>query len=86
MEDTGASQRNSKSSKKLMTSLTQELEHSQSQKLSKTKTIGRKKELVVAVRDANPAGTNAAPNIFWDVEGNLKTSVIDDGGVTINNC
>lgn len=81
MEDTGPSQRNSKSAKKLMT-LSQELEHSQSQKLSKTKTIGRKKELIVAVRDANPAGTNAAPNIFWDVEGNLKTSVIDDGGVT----
>lgn len=47
----------------------------------KSKSIGRKKELVQAVRDSNPAATNPAPNIFWDVEGNLKTTAIDAGGV-----
>lgn len=54
---------------------------SEKRPVAKTKTIGKKKELVQAVRDANPSGTNPAPNIFWDVEGNLKTTAIDDGGV-----
>lgn len=55
--------------------------NSEKRPLQKSKTIGRKKELVQAVRESNPAGTNAAPNIFWDVEGNLKTTAIDAGGV-----
>jgi hypothetical protein len=40
-----------------------------------------KKELVEAVRRLNPAGLNAAPGIFWDVEGSLKNVNIDGGGV-----
>jgi len=40
-----------------------------------------KKELVEAVRTLNPAGLNSAPVIFWDVEGALKTTSMDDSGV-----
>ena len=49
--------------------------------LSRSKPIGKKKELVIAVRESNPATMNTAPNVFWTVEGNLKTTTIDDGGV-----
>lgn len=54
---------------------------SPTQMVSGQKTIQRKKDLIEAVRRLNPAGTNAAPTIFWDVEGSLKTGVIDDSGV-----
>lgn len=37
------------------------------------RSIARKKDLIEAVRRLNPAGTTAAPTIFWDVEGSLKT-------------
>ena len=40
-----------------------------------------KKELVEAVRELHPAGLNTAAPIFWDVEGNLKTTTMDDSGV-----
>jgi hypothetical protein len=46
-----------------------------------TKSIARKKELIEAVRRLNPAGVNAAPQIFWDVEGSLKTGTIDSSDV-----
>lgn len=36
---------------------------------------------MMAVRRLNPAGTNSAPAIFWDVEGSLKTTTIDDSDV-----
>jgi hypothetical protein len=32
-----------------------------------------KKDLSDAVRRINPASVNTAPNVFWDVEGSLKT-------------
>ena len=40
-----------------------------------------KRELVEAVRSLNPAGLNSAPGIFWDVEGSLKNTTMDDSGV-----
>ena len=33
------------------------------------------------VRRVNPAGVNTAPNIFWDVEGALKSTKIDNDDV-----
>ncbi len=47
----------------------------------KNKGTSNKKELVEAVRTLNPAGLNSAPFIFWDVEGALKTTTVDDSGV-----
>jgi len=49
-----------------------------SNSLSTTKSIQHKKDLLEAVRRTNPASVNTAPVIFWDVEGSLKTSMIDD--------
>jgi hypothetical protein len=37
--------------------------------------IQHKKDLSDAVRRINPASVNTAPNVFWDVEGSLKTVV-----------
>lgn len=48
---------------------------------SMTLKIQKKKDLVEAVRRTNPAGVNAAPTIFWDVEGSLKNVNIDDSDV-----
>jgi hypothetical protein len=36
-----------------------------------------KKDLSDAVRRINPASVNTAPNVFWDVEGSLKTVSCD---------
>lgn len=49
--------------------------------VTKNSGTSNKKELVEAVRRLNPAGLNAAPLIFWDVEGSLKNVNIDGGGV-----
>jgi hypothetical protein len=51
--------------------------------MKKEKPLGtsNKRELVEAVRTLNPAGLNSAPGIFWDVEGGLKTTTMDDSGV-----
>ena len=46
-----------------------------------SRTIQHKKDLVEAVRRSNPAGCVPAPGIFWDVEGNLKTTNIDSSGL-----
>eukprot|EP01031_Cornospumella_fuschlensis_P041811 gene41811-51034_t len=46
-----------------------------------TRAITHKKELLEALRKSNPAGVTPAPVIFWDVEGGLKTSAIDDSDV-----
>jgi hypothetical protein len=46
-----------------------------------TKSIQDKKGLVTAMRATNPASVNTAPAIFWDVEGALRTSAIDDSDV-----
>ena len=43
--------------------------------------VGNKRDLMQAVRDVNPAGVTAKPGIFWDVEGSLKTSNIDNDDV-----
>lgn len=48
---------------------------------TKAKATTNKKELVEAVRTLNPAGLNTAAGIFWDVEGSLKTTTMDDSGV-----
>ena len=48
---------------------------------AKAKAMTNKKELVEAVRTLNPAGLNTAAGIFWDVEGSLKTTTMDDSGV-----
>lgn len=48
---------------------------------SKAKATTNKRELVEAVRTLNPAGLNTAAGIFWDVEGSLKTTTMDDSGV-----
>jgi hypothetical protein len=47
----------------------------------KAKATTNKRELVEAVRALNPAGLNTAGQIFWDVEGALKTTTMDDSGV-----
>jgi len=49
--------------------------------LSSTKSIQHKKDLLEAVRRTNPASVNTAPGIFWNVEGALKSTVIDDSDV-----
>eukprot|EP01039_Chlorochromonas_danica_P008374 gene8374-9229_t len=49
--------------------------------LGSTKTITHKRDLLDALRRSNPASVNTAPSIFWDVEGGLKTSNIDDSDV-----
>jgi hypothetical protein len=41
--------------------------------LNTTKSLQHKKDLMEALRRTNPAGVNTAPQIFWDVEGSLKT-------------
>ena len=46
-----------------------------------TNATTNKRELVEAVRSTNPAGLNSAPGIFWDVEGSLKNTTMDDSGV-----
>lgn len=46
-----------------------------------TKSITHKRDLMEALRKSNPAGVNAAPMVFWDVEGSLKTSNIDDSDI-----
>eukprot|EP00606_Chrysophyceae_sp_TOSAG23-5_P000168 GSChrysophyteH2.ASY1.ANO1.235.1 assembled CDS len=53
----------------------------QNKKKDKMLATTNKKELVDAVRTLNPAGLNSAPGIFWDVEGGLKTTTMDDSGV-----
>ena len=49
--------------------------------LSKLRDVRTRRDLMEAVRRGNPAGTVTAPPIFWDVEGNLKTTNIDSGNV-----
>ena len=53
----------------------------QATKKEKPAGTNNKRELVEAVRTLNPAGLNSAPGIFWDVEGGLKTTTMDDSGV-----
>lgn len=49
------------------------------------KTITHKRDLLEALRKSNPASVNAAPSIFWDVEGSLKTvSAISIRTIAIN--
>lgn len=43
--------------------------------------IQDRQNLVEAVRRLNPAGLKTAPGAFWDVEGAIKTGVIDDSTV-----
>lgn len=57
------------------------LEDSNALTIKTSTATSNKKELVEAVRRLNPAGLNAAPVIFWDVEGSLKNVNIDGGGV-----
>lgn len=47
----------------------------------RAKATTNKRELVEAVRELHPAGLSTAAPIFWDVEGNLKTTTMDDSGV-----
>lgn len=49
--------------------------------MNATKSITHKKDLMEALRRTNPAGVNTAPQIFWDVEGALRTTTIDDSEV-----
>lgn len=49
--------------------------------MNTTKSITHKKDLMEALRRTNPAGVNTAPQIFWDVEGALRTTTIDDSEV-----
>lgn len=44
-------------------------------------TISDKKDLTEAVRRVNPTNLHTANSVFWNVEGNLKTSTIDDSSV-----
>lgn len=43
--------------------------------------ITHKRDLMREVRRVNPAGVNTAPSIFWDVEGALKSTKIDNDDV-----
>eukprot|EP01032_Pedospumella_encystans_P029875 gene29875-33721_t len=72
-----ATRNNAKMTKKL-TPLEDVPSNQLSNSLSTTKSIQHKKDLLEAVRRTNPASVNTAPVIFWDVEGSLKTSMIDD--------
>lgn len=45
------------------------------------KSVESRRELMLQVKRLNPAGVSVAPNIFWDVEGNLKTTTIDTSDV-----
>ena len=49
--------------------------------MSSTRSISHKRDLMREVRRVNPASVNTAPNIFWDVEGALKSTNIDDNDV-----
>jgi len=60
---------------------TSELGSPSTKVIAKQTGTSNKKELVEAVRTLNPAGLNSAPIIFWDVEGALKTTTMDDSGV-----
>jgi hypothetical protein len=57
------------------------MQHSQhSQHNTSALTVSRithKRDLIAASRRVNPAMTASAPAIFWDTEGNLKSSNID---------
>jgi len=55
--------------------------HQNSNALSKMRTVQTRRDLMEAVRRSNPANNNTAPAIFWDVEGNLKTTTIDSGNL-----
>jgi hypothetical protein len=52
-----------------------------SSSISSTMSITRKRDLIEAVRKTNPASVNTAPTIFWDVEGALRMTMIDDSDV-----
>jgi hypothetical protein len=74
----GKGTRNGKSGGKKLVPLEDNQTNALSNSLATMKSIEHKKDLVEALRRTNPASVTSAPNIFWDVEGALKTSLIDD--------